>query len=116
MARFSEEGRDTTPTYEAAAVFRDRCLLAEGSMLFDDAPVWTAANLDRLREKFVDAPDMSDRNFGEKFKDQVQGEARPVVRLAAEVLAVYFLFATNVTARRKRELVGEVLGWGGDTL
>lgn len=116
MARFTGEGRDTSPTYKAAEVFRERCLLADGSMLFDDAPVWTAANLDRLREKFVDAPDESKRSFREKFEDQLKDEAQPVKRLAAEALAVYFLFPSNVTARLKRQLVAEVLGWGGDTI
>jgi 5-methylcytosine-specific restriction protein B len=116
MASFTGEGRDTQFTYQAAQAFRDRCLLADGSLLFGDDAVWKAANLDRLREKFVDAPDLSDRNFREKFKDQIQGEPRPVVRLAAEVLAVYFLFPSNVTGRRKRGLAGEVLSWSGDTL
>src|SRR4051794_5933910 len=106
MAHFNDEGRDTAPTYQAAEAFRDRCLLADRSLLFDDATVWTAANLDQLREKFVEAYDASDRTFVEKFKDQVQGGDQPVVRLAAEALAVYFLFPSNVTAHRKRELVG----------
>jgi 5-methylcytosine-specific restriction enzyme B len=117
MARLNakHQSRDTPLTYQAGEHFRDRCLMSDGSLLFDE-PVWTLANLNRLREKFVDAPDTSDRNFREKYKDQVQGEAKPVIRLAAEVLAVYFLFPSNVTAYKKRELVGEVLSWGSDTL
>src|SRR5947209_18904516 len=116
MARFTGEGRDTNSTYKAAEAFRDRCLLADESLLFGNAPVWTAANLDRLREKFVDAPDESDRSFKEKYEDQLKDESQPVKRLAAEALAIYFLFPSNVTARRKRELVREVLSWGGDTV
>lgn len=110
------EGRDTKATYESARAFRDRCLMADGSLLFGDAPVWTSANLDRLREKFIDAPDESERSFREKFKDQLRNESQAVKRLAAEALAVYFLFPSNVRARKKTELVSEVLGWGGDTL
>lgn len=116
MARFNGEGRDTTATYQAAEAFRDRCLLADGSLIFDGAPVWTPANLDRLREKFVDAPDESDRSFEEKFKDQIKEEGQPVIRMAAEMLAMYFLFPSSVSAGRKRQLIGEVLSWGGDTL
>jgi 5-methylcytosine-specific restriction protein B len=118
MARFTGEGegRNTNATYQAAAAFRDRCLLADGSLLFGDAPVWTEANLDRLRVKFVDAPDESERSFREKFEDQLKDESQAVKRLASEALAVYFLFPSNVRARKKRELIGEVLGWGGDAL
>jgi len=117
MARFNhDDGRDTTATYQAAEIFRDRCLMVDGSLLFDDSPVWTLANLDRLHEKFVDSPDESDRSFEEKFKDQIKDEGPQVIRLAAEVLAIYFLFPSSVSAGRKRELIGEVLGWGGDTL
>jgi 5-methylcytosine-specific restriction protein B len=111
----NHQGRDTSLTYKAAEQFRARCLMTDESLLFGE-PVWTLPNLSRLCEKFVDAPDTSDRTFREKYKDQVQGEAQPVIRLAAEVLAVYFLFPSNVTAHKKRELVGEVLSWGGDTL
>lgn len=39
-----------------------------------------------------------------------------VVRLAAEILCVYFLFPSNVGGARKRQVVNEVLGWAGDSL
>jgi 5-methylcytosine-specific restriction protein B len=115
MARLNRIENDTKLIYDAAEAFRDRCLMADGSLIFNDT-VWTTANLDRLRERFVDSPDTSARDFIVKFKDQLQGEAQPVIRLAAEVLAVYFLFPSKVSGRRKRELVGNVLGWCGDTL
>jgi 5-methylcytosine-specific restriction protein B len=88
----------------------------DGSLLFENASVWTAANLDRLREKFIDAPDSSQGSFREKFEAQLKGESQAVKRLAAEALAVYFLFPSNVGSLKKRELVGEVLKWCGDTL
>jgi 5-methylcytosine-specific restriction protein B len=116
MPQFKSEGKETEPIYKAAAAFRDRCLMDDGSLLFGDAPVWTAANLDRFREKFIDAPDVSDRSFREKFEDQLKDESQSVKRLAAEALVVYFLFPSNVGAKRKRSLVDEVLGWGGDTV
>ena len=118
MARFSGdgEGRDTTAAYKAAEEFRDRCLLADRSLLFGDAPVWTAANLDRLRQQFVEGMDESKSSFAEKLREQLKDEEQAVKRLAAEVVAVYFLFPSNVTAYRKRQLVGELLGWGGDAL
>ena len=116
MALFTKEGIDTTAIYRAAEVFRDRCLLHDGSLLFENAAVWTADNLARFHHKFVEGGDASEGTFTEKLKGQLKDQEQSVKRLAAEMLAVYFLFPINVTARRKRELVGEVLSWGGDTV
>lgn len=75
--------------------------MANGSLLLEDAPVWTGAGLDRLRVKFIDAPDEGERSFREKFADQLNDESQAVKRLAAEALAVYFLFPSNVHAQKK---------------
>ncbi len=114
MARFSEQ--DTTSIYKAAEKFRDECLRADRSLLFDGEAIWTPENLDALHQVFVDAPDESERSFLEKFKDQVQPAGKEVMRLAGEVVAVYFLFPSNVGGVRKKQVVREVLGWGGDEL
>jgi len=114
MARYSE--RDTSSTYEAAEQFREQCLRRDGALLFDGASLWTTANLDKLHEVFVAAPDAGDRSFTDKFRDQVKPAGQPVTRLAGEMLAIYFLFPSNVGGNRKRELVGEVLSWSGDSL
>ena len=114
MARFSET--DTTKIYQAADLFRSKCLLGDGSLLFEDAAVWRPDMLDRIHKVFVATPDEGDRSFIVKFKDQVGQAGQEVVRLAAEILCVYFLFPSNVGGARKRQVVGEVLGWVGDTL
>ncbi|MGZ8291830.1 MAG: McrB family protein [Telluria sp.] len=112
MARF--EGANAV--YEAATLFRERCLECDGSLLFDGATVWSRGNLEELKRRFVDTPDTSNRSFMDKFRDQLQPASAPVKRLAAEALAVYFLFPTKVGAARKLEVVSEVLGWAGDAI
>ena len=114
MARYSE--RDTSKTYAAASRFRDSCLQGDKSLLFDDVSIWTPENLAALHKVFVAAPDEGDRSFVDKYRDQVKPAGQAVIRLAAEVLCIYFLFPSSVGGDRKRELVNEVLGWGGDTL
>jgi len=114
MARYSE--RDTTRVYEAADAFRKNCLLQDGSLLFEEKGVWRADTLDRLHQVFVAAPDDGDRQFIDKFRDQVGKAGDDVVRLAAEVLCVYFLFPDNVGGARKRQVVNEVLSWIGEKL
>lgn len=113
MARFVEG--NTKDVYEVAHLFRTKCLEAETSLLFDGTPLWTAANLDDLKEHFVDSPEHGDRAFLEKFAIQID-KVPTRARLAAEVLTVYFLFPDRVLGPRKRSNVETVLGWGGDKL
>lgn len=113
MARHNE--RDTTKIFQVACDFRDNCLLRDGSLLFDET-VWSLASLEKLHKVFVAAPDTGGRDFITKFKDQVKPEGRSVIRLAAEVLCVYFLFPSNVSGVRKRQVVNEVLGWSDDEM
>lgn len=114
MALYSEY--DTAPIYKAADAFRDNCLLRNGSLLFDDATIWTPETLERLQKAFVATPDGGDRSFIAKFKDQVSAAGPEVVRLAAEILCIYFLFPSNVGGIRKRQVINEVLGWSGAVL
>jgi 5-methylcytosine-specific restriction protein B len=114
MARYSE--RDTRKTYAAAELFRDKCLKRDGSLLFADASIWTPDNLAKLHQVFVASPDGGERTFVDKFRDQVKPAGQAITRLAAEALCVYFFFPSNVGGYRKRELLNEVLGWGGDAL
>ncbi len=107
---------ETQAVYTAAARLRDHCLQENGSLLDDDADLWTPANLERIHEVFVAAPDEGDRSFTEKFADQIKPSGPEICRLAAEILVVYFLFPRNVGPARKKGLVGEVLGWAGATL
>jgi 5-methylcytosine-specific restriction protein B len=114
MARHTEH--DTSRIYRVAEAFRANCLLSDGSLLFEGASVWRPDVLDQIHKAFVATPDEGDRSFTVKFKDQVGNAGPEVVRLAADILCVYFLFPSNVGGARKRQVVNEVLGWAGDTL
>ncbi len=112
MARSPDDG--SAKIYELAAQVRDRCLLDDGSILFETQRLWTAQNLDTLHRVFVAEPDGGDRSFIEKFHDQLRPAGSDIIKLAAEVLAIYFLFPSSVGGPRKRELVNEVLSWAED--
>ncbi len=114
MARHTEH--DTIKIFQVAEAFRANCLLRDGSLLFDGASVWRPDVLDRIHKAFVATPDEGDRSFIVKFKDQIGQAGQEVVRLAAEILCVYFLFPSSVGGARKRQVVSEVLGWAGDNL
>jgi 5-methylcytosine-specific restriction protein B len=114
MARYSEH--NTQPIYDAAARLLERCLQGNGSLFVNDVELWTLGNLEKIHEVFVAAPDEGDRTFTDKYKDQIQPAGPEICRLAAEILAVYFFFPSNVGGARKKGLVGEVLSWAGDSL
>lgn len=114
MARHSEH--DTARIFEAADAFRSKCLLNDGSLIFEGEAVWRPEVLDRVHKAFVATPDEGDRSFMDKFKDQIGQAGKEVIRLAAEILCVYFLFPSNVGGTRKRQVVNDVLEWSGDSL
>lgn len=114
MARHTEH--DTTKIFEAVEAFRVNCLLNDGSLIFEGESVWRPETLDHIYKVFVATPDEGDRSFMDKFKDQIGQAGKEVIRLAAEILCVYFLFPSSVGGTRKRQVVNEVLRWTGDSL
>ncbi len=64
----------TEPILEAAAVWRDRCLVADGSV-FSDGRVWTREHLAELVEFFIERPEAGEGSFLQKLQGQL---ARPL--------------------------------------
>lgn len=87
---------------EAAQQFRAHCLLDDDSVFFPGEPVWTIANLKRLRKVFIEDFDGGKRTFWEKYEDQLRDEESDVQRLGVEVLAIYYLFPDTVRPDTKR--------------
>lgn len=118
MAKYSEGKRDAIDALVER--WRTDCLIDDGSLLFDGEDVWSLRNFELLFKAYnerLDVPELTG-SFDDKFKVQVGGEPRAVTRLAAEVMAVYLLFAspTTVGAAKKRDLISTVLAWNDDTL
>jgi 5-methylcytosine-specific restriction protein B len=67
--------------------------------------------LEAFKVCFTDNPDESDDSFEEKFRRQLADQEASVVKLAAELVLVYFLFPSNVTGARKRSLIQEIASW-----
>lgn len=115
VARFSET--DSARVYAVVDRWREECLVRDGSLLFEGEQLWTPVIIGELYHRYNENLLEDDRTFEEKFKEQLGGDRKDVTRLAAEVLLVYFLFAVRaVNGPRKRELIHEVLSWGGDQL
>lgn len=105
----------TEPTLEAAAQWRDRCLLEDGSV-FAEERLWTKENIQEAITNFVERPDEGDRGFLAKLEDQLAPTSPGATQLVAEMLWVLFLFPSNVGQNKKIEIVSTVWGWSGATL
>ena len=104
------------PVYEAAAAWRDRCLLQERS-LFADRAGSELGDARVLVRDFVEQPDLGKDDFLTKIQGQLGRSGGAAVQLAAELLYVHFLIARSdaVSGARKREVVRRVLGLAVDT-
>jgi 5-methylcytosine-specific restriction enzyme B len=117
MARTTEY--DSSAIFAAATTWRDQCLIGGKSQLWPERDIWTATNLQKFKACFIDRPDTSkDKNFEQKFKEQLATEDEDVTRLACELLFVYFLFpsSSSVGPSRKIGLIKEVASWKGVTI
>ncbi len=108
MVRYPEKA----PVLEAAARWRELCLIGDGSILSDE-PLWTPANVDQLVRYFVENPDLSDRDFFAKLKDQLEEATPSAHRLAAEMLWVILLFPIGMHLATKLQQIRRVWAWGG---
>jgi 5-methylcytosine-specific restriction enzyme B len=101
----------------AAARWRDRCLLRDGSV-FTDHSLWTPANLAQLDRFFVQNLDISDRSFWDKLEDQLAPASPAAKQLAAEMFWVMFLivYQSAMAADTKRAQVRRVWEWSGEPL
>ena len=97
--------------YEAAERFVNAALRRDDSLFTPGQPVWSEGNLDELMQKFVENPDESSKNFIDKLRDQLAEASSEAIQLMGEALYVHFLLPTNVSGKRRREVVREVLGW-----
>ncbi len=116
MARYSHA--DRTAIDQLVDVWRTECLIGDGSLLFADEAVWTLENFEAFFAAYNDRLDFGEGDFEQKFEAQIGDQSQTVTRLAGEVVAIYFLFASRNTVgpERKRAVIGAVLSWNGDAL
>src|SRR3970040_2399548 len=82
MAR--REGSE--PLYQAFATFKDRCLLADSSLLWPEAVLWTKQNVTELRRRLIDNPILgAQATFTEKLEDQLRGGPKELWMMIADL-------------------------------
>ncbi|HST69125.1 MAG TPA: AAA family ATPase [Solirubrobacterales bacterium] len=94
MARFADPGRSREKIDQVVELWKERCLLGDGSLLYEDRSVWSLTHLQDFRERFLGGAIYgTDEDFEEKLDKQLDDAPAEVRLLAAELLVVYFLFA-----------------------
>jgi 5-methylcytosine-specific restriction protein B len=114
MARYCE--RDRRLIDRTIDRWRADCLIQDGSLVFPGQSLWTPDLIAELYTHFnEDLQEGGGRTFEEKLQEQLSDASPETGRLAAEMVAVYLLFATRaVNGTRKRELLQTILAWKGD--
>ena len=94
MARFVDPGRSRENIDRVVDLWKERCLLGDGSLLFEDRAVWSLTHLQEFRERFLTGAIYgTGENFEEKLEQQLEDASADIRWLAAELLIVHFLFA-----------------------
>ena len=104
-----------TAILDAAERWKQRCLL-DGASLFTDERLWRKRNFDQLRIHFVENPDEGSEPFYEKLQRQLGPATPEAKRLWSEMTWAYYLIASNVTPRTKRDQIARVWEWSGARL
>jgi len=97
--------------YEAAALFRERCLKSGDSLLWPRDRAWKAENTKRLWDAVFGHPDTPKNSFFGKLKFQLSQEPEDVHRIAADLIAVYYLFPRDIGKEKKLENLKSVISW-----
>jgi 5-methylcytosine-specific restriction protein B len=115
LSRFNPN-HHVAPIYDAAATWKNHCLLADGSALSEGGHLWTKTLLDEIDQRFVKNIDTGEGDFLSKLKVQLSEGSPHCRQLMAESLWLALLFPSNVGAVKKRENVCEIWSWSGENL
>lgn len=94
MARFVDPGRSRENIDQVVDLWKERCLLDDGSLLFEGRPVWSLSHLQEFRERFLTGAIYgTEESFDEKLEQQLEDASADIRWFVAELLIVHFLFA-----------------------
>jgi hypothetical protein len=112
MSRVAEQ--NLSSIFDVASQWKTQSLLGGKSLIWQDDAIWTVATLANFKTFFIDMPDTSsEKNFTQKFREQLAKADDDVTRLSCDLLVVYFLFPTSVSRPKKVSMIREVAGLEG---
>ncbi|WP_254430385.1 AAA family ATPase [Ruegeria arenilitoris] len=115
MSRFNPH-EHAAPVYEAASVWVQNCLEADGSLFLANKSLWTKELFDELDLYFVQNLDEGEGNFYEKLEAQLSRCSSQGKQLMAEVTWLLLLFASRITPEKKRSDIQLIWSWSDEDL
>lgn len=112
---FYENMGDRDNVYQAAATWKEKCLLQDGSLFDNNTALWTLQNLQSLKAIFNDNPMYTEKaTFDQKFEMQLKGAPQEIYRLAMEIMYIYYLFPhyESINYRTKLLKLENIASWG----
>lgn len=104
------------PFLPAARKWAEYCLVEDRSILLEERELWTPSNLEQFRIHYAENLLTDERDFFEKFEEQMKAGPPELSHLGAEMLWVIHLAPTNITVRLKEEQIRMVWKWSGTSL
>lgn len=114
MSRFTGK-EQAEQVLNAAAEWRQRCLVNSGS-IFSNKNLWNTQNLAEIENDVVNSQLELEGNFMQRLKEQISSVSPEAKQLAAEMLWVLFLCASNISVQTKREQVTKIWELSGELL
>ena len=96
MSHFNPHFPHATNVFDAAAKFKQRCLLDQQSLLLDGQTLWTPQHFQALIDNYVKQPDVGQGGFYEKLAGQLATCEALDVALMTEVFWIVNLGPTNL--------------------
>lgn len=105
------------PVLEAAARWREDCLLGSGS-IFTSESLWTRENAEALQKHYSQNLDEGEGDFFQKFESQLADAPPEAVMLAAEILwVIYLIISSNASSGATKRLhIKNVFSWSGSEI
>lgn len=113
MARFVDPPLSRKNLDRLVEHWKERCLLADGSLLFDDRKLWSPAHMYDFRDRFTGEAAIygTGEGFAEKLEKQLADAPSDLRLFVAELLAIHFLFAyTSIGTESKIKVVRNAAG------
>ncbi|WP_066829603.1 McrB family protein [Rufibacter ruber] len=96
--------------YECFDDFIEKSIINDDSFITNNPGIFTIDNLNACVVCFVDNPDLSNRNFDAKSKDQFSSQSEEVKEVFAHFIWLWSLSATDMTDWGKKNAVTKFLG------
>jgi hypothetical protein len=115
MSRYIPGNPHSDAGLEAAARWRDTCLVGHSSLL-GGGQLWQPEIAAEVKLLFVDNLIETNESFMEKLKQQFENASPKSIQLLAEIYWVLNLFPSNMGGEIKRDQVQRIWSWSGERL